>query len=492
MYAYAKTGHKAILIKTCEKILWRGKIFIDGFVLLVYINHNMKEKVQEIFIKIIKNIAQPACIIDENRNVLYVNNNFTTKFPLTINKKTRKKTADALNYLNVRLLDNKQAEIIEHLVLPEKHDINASVYLLNTNRDKVKIYLLLFPNEEKIQSSLINTSSTDKEEKFAAEDLLPEFKELIGDNLAFKRALLIAQRAARSNISVLITGESGTGKEILARAIHQASTRFAKPLIDVNCAAIPDTLIESELFGYEKGAFTGAKAEGSKGYFDEAHEGTILLDEVGDASLQTQAKLLRVLESGTFKRVGGTKNIKVDVRIISSTNRDLTTLIEEKKFREDLYFRLNAFTIFLPPLRQRKEDIALLVDHFLKLNEDIEKRNFHFSPAAMQILHSYHWPGNVRELKGVVSYAINMSTDAYIRPSSLPNFLFTQRQATAAETAEIFTPEGINNITQATAELEKKIIRKVLEETPNRSAAIKKLGISRRTFYQKIKKYGLD
>ncbi|MBN1473452.1 MAG: sigma 54-interacting transcriptional regulator [Syntrophaceae bacterium] len=341
-------------------------------------------------------------------------------------------------------------------------------------------------------SSFVSTLAADGEEKFTTEDLLPQFKELIGENAAFKRALFTAQRAAKSNISVLITGESGTGKEILARAIHQASTRFAKPLIDVNCAAIPDTLIESELFGYEKGAFTGAKAEGSKGYFDEAHEGTILLDEVGDASLQTQAKLLRVLESGTFKRVGGTKNIKVDVRIISSTNRDLTTLIEEKKFREDLFFRLNAFTIILPPLRQRREDITLLVDYFLKSNEETAKRNFKFSHAAMQILNSYNWPGNVRELKGVVNYAINMSTDTYIRPSSLPNFLFAQVQEESAEKIDSSTAEELNNITQATSELEKKIIRKVLEEAPTRTAAIKKLGISRRTFYQKIRKYGLD
>ncbi len=468
------------------------KNFIDGFVLFVYINPNMKEKVQEIFIKIINNIAQPACIIDENKNVLYVNNYFTDKYPLTINKKTKKETASVLNSLNIRSLDNKQTGIIEHLILPEQQKLNIAVYLLNTNRNKVKIYLLLLPPEEKKVPSLVSTLVADEEEKFTTEDLLPDFKELIGENAAFKRALLTAQRAAKSNISVLITGESGTGKEILARAIHQASTRFAKPLIDVNCAAIPDTLIESELFGYEKGAFTGAKAEGSKGYFDEAHEGTILLDEVGDASLQTQAKLLRVLESGTFKRVGGTKNIKVDVRIISSTNRDLTTLIEEKKFREDLFFRLNAFTIILPPLRQRREDIALLVDYFLKSNEETAKRNFKFSHAAMQILNSYNWPGNVRELKGVVSYAINMSTDTYIRPSSLPNFLFAQVQAESAEKIDSSTAEEQNNITQATSELEKKIIRKVMEEAPTRSAAIKKLGVSRRTFYQKIRKYGLD
>src|SRR5665647_1074379 len=239
------------------------------------------------------------------------------------------------------------------------------------------------------------------EEAFLTEKLGPEFDELIGANPSFLQALLTAQRAAKSDISVLIIGESGTGKEILARAIQQTSGRKNKPLVDVNCAAIPDSLIESELFGYEKGAFTGARTEGRKGYFDEAHEGTILLDEIGDSSLSVQAKLLRVLESGIFKRVGGTKNIKVNVRVISSTNQDLAGLIEQKKFREDLFFRLNAFTIQLPPLRERREDIGLLIDYFLKLNGVGEKHKYRFSPDALKVLYAYHWPGNVRELKGV-------------------------------------------------------------------------------------------
>ena len=170
-----------------------------------------------------------------------------------------------------------------------------------------------------------------------AGEILPEFRRLIGEDMRFKRALLLAQRAARSDQPVLILGESGTGKEILARAIHGTSHRHNKQLVDVNCAAIPDTLIESELFGYERGAFTGARAEGRTGYFDEAHGGTILLDEIGDASLQIQSKLLRVIEEGTFKRVGGNRNVRVDVRLISSTNKDLGKLVEDEKFRLDLF-----------------------------------------------------------------------------------------------------------------------------------------------------------
>jgi transcriptional regulator with PAS, ATPase and Fis domain len=293
---------------------------------------------------------------------------------------------------------------------------------------------------------------------------------------------------------LLIIGESGTGKEILASAIHKASRRSGKPLIDVNCAAIPDSLIESELFGYEKGAFTGARTEGRKGYFDEAHEGTILLDEIGDASLQTQSKLLRVLESGSFKRVGGSKNIKVDVRVISSTNKDLTELIREKLFREDLYFRLNAFTIYLPPLRECREDIGLLVEHFLKLNAGNEDRNLKFLRTSMDILQAYDWPGNVRELKGVVDYAVNMSTGSIIDPGALPNFLFAPDAlytGPSGTSPAISETSGDRTLAGILRQVEKDLIKDALENASNKTEAIKKLGISRRAFYLKIKEYGL-
>jgi len=331
------------------------------------------------------------------------------------------------------------------------------------------------------------------EESFPAEKLGAAFDELIGANPSFRKALVTAQRAAKSDISVLIIGESGTGKEILARAIQQTSDRKDKPLVDVNCAAIPDSLIESELFGYERGAFTGARTEGSKGYFDEAHDGTILLDEIGDSSLSVQAKLLRVLESGTFKRVGGTKNIKVNVRVISSTNQDLAGLIEQKKFREDLFFRLNTFTIQLPPLRERSEDIPLLVDYFLKLNGAAQKQKYRFSPTALKTLYAYHWPGNVRELKGVVSYAVNMTQSPVIDPGSLPNFLFSGSDAPQnCESAVAPGAPASYNLADAVRGLERKLIGEVLTMASNKSEAIKILGISRRTFYLKLKEYGLD
>ena len=331
------------------------------------------------------------------------------------------------------------------------------------------------------------------EASLPTEKLGAAFDELIGDNPSFRKALLTAQRAAKSDISVLIIGESGTGKEILARAIQQTSGRRDKPLVDVNCAAIPDSLIESELFGYERGAFTGARTEGGKGYFDEAHDGTILLDEIGDSSLSVQAKLLRVLESGTFKRVGGTKNIKVNVRVISSTNQDLAGLIEQKKFREDLFFRLNTFTIQLPPLRERREDIALLVDYFLKILSVAQKQKYRFSPTALKMLYAYHWPGNVRELKGVVSYAVNMTQSPVIDPGSLPNFLFSGPDAPKCHEDDVpLGTAALFNLTEAVRNLERKMIGEALSIAPNKSEAIKMLGISRRTFYLKLKEYGLN
>lgn len=319
------------------------------------------------------------------------------------------------------------------------------------------------------------------------------FDELIGVDETFRKALVSAGRAAQSDISVLIIGESGTGKEILARAIHQTSRRKNKQLVDVNCAAIPDSLIESELFGYEKGAFTGARTEGRKGYFDEAHEGTILLDEIGDSSLSVQAKLLRVLESGTFKRVGGIRNVRVDVRVISSTNQDLADLIGQKKFREDLFFRLNTFTIPLPPLRERRGDIDLLVEHFLKASGAAQKQKYRFSPEALAMLHAYRWPGNVRELKGVVSYALNMTQSPVIDAGSLPNFLVSEsrsRDGAAPPAAE--SGAASLNLTQAVRDLERRLITEALAASSNRSEAIRALGISRRTFYLKLKEYGLE
>jgi len=236
------------------------------------------------------------------------------------------------------------------------------------------------------------------------------FNEIIGASDTIKRVLFSVQKVAPTDTTVLVTGETGTGKELVARAIHSASARSQRALVKVNCAALPATLIEAELFGHEKGAFTGAEAR-KQGRFELANGATIFLDEIGELPLQLQVKLLRVLQEGEFERLGSSKTIKTDVRIIAATNRDLKTEVERGTFRSDLWYRLNVFPILVPPLRQRKEDIPLLVSHFVKrFSQGTGKAIESVSPAAMRSLGDYYWPGNVRELANVIERAVISST----------------------------------------------------------------------------------
>jgi len=329
-------------------------------------------------------------------------------------------------------------------------------------------------------------------QRLLSESLSSEFGDLKGEDPAFKIALLNAQKAAGTNLPVLIIGETGTGKEFLARAIHFVSQRGKMPFVDINCAAIPDDLFESELFGYERGAFTGARPEGRKGLFEQAHRGSLFMDEIGDASLQSQAKILRVLQEGRFKKIGGLKIVQVDVRLISATNKNLTDHILHKHFRDDLFYRINTITINLPPLRLRKKDIPILVDHFLTEYTSPQGQDLIFTPESMELLESYEWPGNVRELKGVVDYAATMATSSLLTPNSLPSFLKVQGKSEPPEalTDSIATESG-NLLDSVLRQVEKNVIRKVLERSKTKTEAIKILGISRRTFYKKIEQYKL-
>ena len=326
--------------------------------------------------------------------------------------------------------------------------------------------------------------------------LAPALQALKGEDSQFKLALLRAQKAALSEFPIIIRGDSGTGKEILARAIHSLSPLSQGPFVAINCAAIPDTLIESELFGYEKGAFTGARTEGKPGLFEEANQGSIFLDEIGDISLSAQAKILRVLEEKNFRRVGGTKTIGVDVRIISATNRDLEKMIAERLFREDLYYRLNTISIRLPPLRDRGWDIRLLANHFLQQETKGHPKVLSFSEDTLQAFECYPWPGNVRELRGVVEYAMTMSEETEITPQSLPPFVLLHQPSpserktllhklSAPDTAAPLLPTILK-------EVERNVMRAVIKNAKSKSEAIKAVGLSRRAFYYKLKEYGLE
>lgn len=293
------------------------------------------------------------------------------------------------------------------------------------------------------------------------------------DNPEMKKIISLAENLAMSDITVLITGESGTGKELLARYIYQRSNRTKGPFVAINCAAIPESLLESELFGYEKGAFTGAH-EKRKGKFELAHGGVLLLDEIGEMPLHLQAKLLRVLQEKTVDRIGGTKPVPVDVRVIATTNRDLFKEIREGRFREDLYYRLNVFPIKLPPLRERPEDIPLLSRWFLERYADSHQKSIKgISNSAMEILKKRPWKGNVRELENVIQRAVFLCQGEIIEPEHL---IFEDTEVT-------FKGGKIRD-------LEKELILKTLEETRgNKTLAAKILGVSVRTIRNKLAQY---
>jgi transcriptional regulator with PAS, ATPase and Fis domain len=294
-------------------------------------------------------------------------------------------------------------------------------------------------------------------------------------------------RVARTNSTILIRGESGTGKELIAQAIHNASSRATQPFIPVNCAALPDSLLESELFGHEKGAFTGAIAR-KEGRFELAHGGTLFLDEIGDMPLGLQAKLLRALQDREFYRVGGTKPIRCDVRIISATNQDLEEKMKEETFREDLYYRINVISISLPPLRDRAEDIPLLAAHFLeRYSLENQRKRSCFSPKAMQMLMNYSWPGNIRELENAIEYAVVLGNTEEIQLDDLPPKLRKQ------EEEEAFTEDYAASLEDAQRQFKKKHIESILAQTKgNRSKAAKILQIQRTYLSRLIKELDIE
>ena len=314
-------------------------------------------------------------------------------------------------------------------------------------------------------------------------------------------------RIAAQNVTVLILGESGTGKELAARAIYDYSRRSDQPFLAINCAAIPETLLESELFGHEKGAFTGADRV-RIGKFEQAHRGTLFLDEIGDAALATQAKILRVLQDGKFERVGGNETIRVDVRIIAATSRNLDQAMQQKEFRPDLYFRLNTFTLMLPPLRERADDIPLLAEYFLQrfrreLGVDVRG----LSPETLELLKRHHWPGNVRELESAVKFALVHSTGDVVTPQALPGSVRGQPEAASTEP---FEPEHgnladvrslvMNLLAKGSADLSETVhaavdrilLEQVLASVGGHQArAAEILGLSRNTLRARLQQLGL-
>jgi DNA-binding NtrC family response regulator len=316
-----------------------------------------------------------------------------------------------------------------------------------------------------------------------------QLRNIIGKSGAMQEVVKLVSRVADTSATVLIWGETGTGKELIARAIHQGSSRATKLMVKLNCAGIPEGLLESELFGFEKGAFTGA-TERKIGKFELADGGTIFLDEIGDMNLQAQAKILRILQEMEFERLGGVKPIKIDTRVIAATNRDLTEAVKEGGFREDLFHRLNLFSIHVPALRERIEDVPILAEHFLdEANERFNRQVRSISPEAMDCLMKYQWPGNVRELKNTIDRAVLIADGDTLTSKCLP----VQTAQLKGESSAMASTSAQGNLEETLQNIERQLIVDALERADGvQRHAAKLLGVTERVLWYKVKKYGID
>ncbi len=360
--------------------------------------------------------------------------------------------------------NGKVIAVFGQVMFKNVRDVEALAERLNYLESRVKLY-----EEELI--SLRSTRYT--------------FDSIIGESPALRRLKAVALKAAKTRYPVLITGESGTGKDLFAQAIHNASARRSYPFVKINCAAIPKDLLESELFGYEKGAFTGASPTGKPGKFELAHRGTVFLDEIGDMPLEMQAKLLRVLEDKEFERIGGTRVIRSDFRLIAATNQDLNSLISVGKFRKDLFYRLNVISLHLPPLKERREDIIPLARYFLRgAARDSGLMDIYMDKDFENAIHAYDWPGNVRELINVIEGAVASLEGDHLKLSHLPLHI-GPRDAIPTQ----LTAKGLK---QAQWEAEKQAIMQALRlSCYNKAKAARILGIHRTLLYKKMKKHGI-
>ena len=417
--------------------------------------------------------------VDINGKIDKYNSKFKEIFNLNDSEVEDKSVVQVLNFINEPLnKDFKRYKSGMFFYRKNGYELKG-IYNINkiTVKDKLKGYVIDFIDK---REAIKNYNRINKDYKIVLDNI-------IGESNIIKTIKNESFIASKSSSTVLITGESGTGKELFARAIHNHSDRVDNPFIAVNCAAIPDNLLESELFGYEEGAFTGAKKGGKLGKFELAHKGTIFLDEIGDMSLHLQAKLLRVLQERELDKIGGKSNISIDVRIISATNKDLEDMVSQGIFREDLYYRLNVIPIHLPSLKERREDIPLLIDYTIKeYSNKLGKNVDHVDKDVLKVMMGYRWPGNIRELQNIIEYSINMSSSSVITLDAIPQKIkCTSINEVREDNREIRTLE----------ELEKQEIIKALGKfkdfKKDKELVAKALGISRATLYRKLEKYNI-
>jgi len=445
----------------------------------------------ELLLNVLDNVQNAILIIDQNETIVYINREYTTRLGISPKKVLGKSLREIEpKALALKVLKTREpiCDVVEYVESLKINAIGVTLPLYNKQGDFWGVTSMFNNVTEliRISEDLKRTKEmTDYLQEQLRDEQLPQsFQEYVCVNNEHKKTLQLAARVAPTDSTVLILGESGVGKEVMAKTIHNASKRSTNPLIKVNCASIPENLLESELFGYEEGAFTGARKGGKMGKFELANNGTIFLDEIGDMSFNMQAKLLRVLQERELERVGGTRSIPLNIRVITATNRDLKAMIDAGTFRGDLYYRLNVISLTIPSLRERREDIMPLVRVFLRRMAPGEKVTV--SPSVMKILQEYDWPGNVRELQNVLEYASVVRTSETIVIKDLPQYL--KPKLPIDETGD----SGRFNIKTATALLERDYMIEAIKACQgNKSLAIRELGISRRAFYEKLEKYGL-
>lgn len=443
------------------------------------------------FLSILDYIQDAIIIDDESGNTLWLNH-------------------AAESFYDVRREDiiGKNIETLEELgvfspsVAKLALEKKKSVSILHSNREGKKFLTTgtpIFDDNKKIRkvistsrdiTELIQLKNRIEDVQTALDELKSQKKVFFGDIIAnsptMYNVLQLAKRLAQIDSTVLITGESGVGKGVIAKLLHETGKRKNYPFVKVNCGAIPDNLLESELFGYEPGAFTGSRKEGKKGLFENAQNGTIFLDEIAELPLHLQVKILQVIQDKEIQRVGSVETIPVDVRIIAATNKDLQSMVDEGKFREDLYYRLYVVPINIPPLRERQEDIIPMVRHFLqKYNKKFNEKK-RIDPNTIAILIKYHWPGNVRELENIVERLIITTKGTTILPDNLPSYIFETR-STGGE----ITLSPIMNLKKALDETERQIIKNASEKYKTTRQIAKALGVSQPTIVRKMQRYGI-
>jgi len=449
---------------------------------------------QSLLFKILDNIQDIVMVLDADTTIVYINYAYAKELGVPVSKVLGRKLIDiepdalAIEILRTGLTTHNRRDKLVSLGI----DVIGSGFPLFEG-GKIVGCVSIFNNISEVVQLNHDLKRSNEVADYLQKQLnqleqIPlSFKEFAGCSPSLWETLALAVKVAPTDSTVMILGESGVGKGVLARAIHNGSRRKEKPLIIVNCAAIPEALLESELFGYEEGAFSGTKRGGKLGKIELAHEGTIFLDEIGDMTLSMQAKLLRVLQDREIERLGGTQTIKVDIRIIAATNRNLEKMIADGSFRQDLYYRLNIVSLFLPPLRERKEDILELAQRFLDQLGETKEQIANISPQVGQILEDYDWPGNVRELHNVMEHASILCDGPMINISHLPKYLQDKYKG-----GDRFS-DNPHHLKTAVEKLERDLILASLaKHRDSRSKAMEELGLSRSSFYEKLHKYELE